>query len=85
MQRFKTKCHLQHMRSAESSQRIEDGRYLELNPEHLEQFLQAIGRELQVDQTRVDELIHGTVCQGVSDGEMGVPRVRRAGRWTCAG
>jgi hypothetical protein len=70
------------MRSAEPSQRNEENRYLELNPEHLQWFLEGLDRAFDVDRARVEELIRGTVCQGAIDGEMGVPRVRRAGRWT---
>lgn len=82
MQRNEGEYHLQNMRSAESSQPIEGNRYLELNPEHLSWFLESLDRAFEVDRARVEELIRGTVCQGGTDGQMGVPRVRRAGRWT---
>jgi hypothetical protein len=70
------------MRSAEPSQSIGGNRYLELNPEHLSLFLDALDRAFEIDRERVEELIRGTVCQGGIDGQMGVPRVRSAGRWT---
>jgi hypothetical protein len=70
------------MRSAGTSQLIEGNRYLELNQEHLSLFLQGLDQAFELDRARVEELIRGTVCLGEIDGEMGVPRMRSAGRWT---
>ena len=73
--------------------RTHDPRYLEVNAEHVNRFLQEIGPELRFDRARLNELpgwpraalqntprdSSDTLIIGGMHGQMGLPGLRRKG------
>ena len=65
--------------------RTENPRYLEVNTEHLNRFLQGIGPELRFDRARLNEIpgwlwdASDTLILGGLHGQMGLPGLRRKG------